>query len=161
MARRDAPTPAAGERHDVDGMAVVDPAGPAENSGENMDDHDVDDPIDRLRDAIDSGDAERVADCFTDDYTAVFPLRPADGFTGSEQVRRNWAAMFARVPGLRARVLRRASSGDELWSEWEMSGTGAAEQPVLAGPVVMTVREGKIDWARFYLSPVVGRRSGS
>ncbi|MBQ1050120.1 nuclear transport factor 2 family protein [Micromonospora sp. C51] len=115
----------------------------------------TDDPVERLRDAINSGDPDEVADCFTDDYTAVFPLRPADDFTGSEQVRRNWAAIFAGMPGLRARVLRRAMSGDELWSEWELVGPGPTDQPALAGPVVMTIRGGRISWARFYLGAVI------
>ncbi len=116
----------------------------------------MDDPIDALREAIDSGDPDRVAGCFTDDYTAVFPLRPADGFTGSEHVRATWAGIFRAMPGLRARVLRRAASGPELWSEWEMTaGGGSDDRPVLGGPVVLTVREGRIDWARFYLGPVV------
>ncbi|MEV4711564.1 hypothetical protein [Micromonospora sp. NPDC049374] len=40
-----------------------------------------DDPVERLRDALNSD----APDCFTDDYAAVFPLRPADDFTCSER----------------------------------------------------------------------------
>jgi ketosteroid isomerase-like protein len=113
------------------------------------------DPIERLRDAINSHDPQRVADCFTPDYRSETPHRPADGFTGSDRVLANWTAIFARLPDLRAQVLRRAAAGAELWSEWEMVGTGPGGAPVvMCGPVIMTTREGRIDWTRFYLSPV-------
>ncbi|GLZ50085.1 hypothetical protein Acsp06_62700 [Actinomycetospora sp. NBRC 106375] len=63
----------------------------------------------------------------------------------------NWTAIFARLPDLKAQVLRRATAGDELWSEWEMTGTA---WPTLYGPVIMTTRDGRIDWTRFWLAPV-------
>ena len=113
------------------------------------------DPIERLRDAINSHDPQRVADCFTADYRSETPHRPTEGFTGSDHVLANWTAIFARLPDLRADVLRRAAAGPELWSEWEMVGSGPDGAPALMrGPVIMTTREGRIDWTRFYLSPV-------
>jgi SnoaL-like domain len=113
------------------------------------------DPIERLRDAINSHDPQRVAACFTSDYRCETPHRPTEGFTGSDHVLANWTAIFARLPDLRAEVLRRAAAGPELWSEWEMVGSGPDGTPALmCGPVVMTIREGRIDWTRFYLSPV-------
>jgi hypothetical protein len=113
------------------------------------------DPIERLRDAINSHDPQRVADCFTSDYRSETPHRPEEGFTGSGRVLANWTAIFARLPDLRAQVLRRAAAGPELWSEWEMVGSGPDGAPALMrGPVIMTTREGRIDWTRFYLSPV-------
>lgn len=113
------------------------------------------DPIERLRQAINSHDPQRVADCFTPDYRSETPHRPSEGFTGSDRVLANWTAIFARLPDLRAQVLRRAAAGPELWSEWEMVGTGPDGAPALMrGPVIMTTRDGRIDWTRFYLSPV-------
>ncbi len=113
------------------------------------------DTIDRLREAINSHDPRRVADCFTSDYRSETPHRPAEGFTGSDRVLANWTAIFARLPDLQAQVLRRTTGGSELWSEWEMVGTGLGGVPaVMRGPVIMTVREGRIDWTRFYLSAV-------
>jgi hypothetical protein len=113
------------------------------------------DPIQRLEDAINSHDAQRVADCFTSDYRCETPHRPAEGFTGSDRVLANWTAILARLPDLRAQILRRAAAGSELWSEWEMVGSGPdGATAVMCGPVVMTARDGRIDWARFYLSPV-------
>ncbi|WP_433555977.1 nuclear transport factor 2 family protein [Pseudonocardia xinjiangensis] len=113
------------------------------------------DPIDRLHAAINSHDAQQVADCFTTDYRSELPHRPAESFTGSARVFANWTAIFDRLPDLRATVLRRAVSGSEMWSEWEMVGTGPGGAPAfMCGPVVMTTRDGRINWTRFYLSPV-------
>ncbi|MFF4402253.1 nuclear transport factor 2 family protein [Streptomyces sp. NPDC001480] len=113
------------------------------------------DAVDRLCDAINSHSAQRVADCFTADYAAEVPHRPAESFTGREQVLTNWSLIFTRVPDLKARVLRTAISGSEVWSEWEMGGTSPEGLPaLLVGPVVMTVRDDRINWTRFYVSPV-------
>ncbi|MFD5826988.1 nuclear transport factor 2 family protein [Lentzea sp. NPDC060358] len=114
------------------------------------------DPVERLREAINSHDPQRVADCFTPDYQAEIPHRPAESFVGTEQVAVNWTAILSRLPDLEARVLRRAESGGEIWSEWEMTGTGPdGAKTVLCGPAIMTVvREGKIAATRFYLAPV-------
>ncbi|WP_433195860.1 nuclear transport factor 2 family protein [Nocardia sp. CA-107356] len=113
------------------------------------------DAVGRLREAINSHSAQRVADCFTADYRAEVPHRPTDSFTGRGRVLANWTLIFTRVPDLQARVVRTAVSGSEIWSEWEMSGTSLEGLPALmVGPVVMTVRDGRIDWTRFYVSPV-------
>jgi hypothetical protein len=119
------------------------------------------DPVERLRDAINSHDPRQVADCFTADYRCEVPHRPAEGFVGSDRVSDNWAALFERLPDLNARVIRRAAAGAELWSEWEMSGTGPAGAPaLLCGPVIMTTRDGRIASTRFYLAPVAGPAAG-
>ncbi|KAA0097983.1 nuclear transport factor 2 family protein [Mycolicibacterium sp. P1-18] len=57
--------------------------------------------LDLLRDAINSGDPGRVADCFTDDYRAELPHHPERSFTGNEQVRNNWTMIFAGISDLR------------------------------------------------------------
>ena len=113
-------------------------------------------PIDRLREAINSHDPQRVADCFTPDYRCETPHRPWESFTGSDRVLANWTALLTRVPDLWAQVLRRAGSGPELWSEWELAGTGPDGKRILMrGPVVITATGGgQIDWARFYVSQV-------
>lgn len=108
--------------------------------------------LDALRDAINSGDPVRVADCFTDDYRAELPHHPERSFTGNEQVRKNWTMIFAGISDLQATVLRTARSGGEIWSEWQMTGRAADGSPVtLVGPVVLTTRDAKIAWARFYV----------
>jgi ketosteroid isomerase-like protein len=111
--------------------------------------------LDRLRDAIGSHDPARVAACFTEDYRAELPHHPERTFTGADQVRRNWMAMFSAVPDITAAVLRAAAGGAEIWAEWEMTGTAPNGVPVaFVGPVVLTTRDGRIAWARFYLDRV-------
>lgn len=111
--------------------------------------------LDRLREAIDSGDAAQVASCFTADFRAELPHHPERNFTGAEQVHANWTAIFHIAPHLTARVLRTAVNGSEIWSEWEMADVDKPGAPVVfAGPVILTTRDGKINWVRFYLDPV-------
>ena len=111
--------------------------------------------LDRLRGAIDSGDARRVADCFTDDFRAELPHHPERSFIGADRVFANWTAIFDNTPDLTAKVLRSAVNGAEIWSEWELTGADRAGRPVtFAGPVIVTTRDGQINWARFYLDPV-------
>jgi ketosteroid isomerase-like protein len=111
--------------------------------------------LDRLSDAISSGDPARVASCFTSDFRAELPQHPERNFVGAEQVRANWTAIFHNWPNLTARVLRTAVNGPEIWSEWEMTNDDKAGNPVVfAGPVILTTHDGKINWVRFYLDPV-------
>lgn len=111
--------------------------------------------LDRLREAIGSGDPTQVADCFTADFRAELPHHPERSFTGAERVQANWTAIFATAPDLTAKILRTAVNGAEVWSEWEITGVDTVGAPVtFAGPVIVTTRDGQINWARFYLDPV-------
>jgi ketosteroid isomerase-like protein len=111
--------------------------------------------LDRLREAIDSHDPARVAACFTEDFSAELPHHPGRSFTGNQRVLENWTNIFASAPDVCAAVLRWAISGDELWSEWELFEPSTDGHVVrFAGPVVMTVRDGRIATARFYLDAV-------
>jgi ketosteroid isomerase-like protein len=111
--------------------------------------------LERLRDAINSGDASRVAGCFTADFRAELPHHPERSFQGAERVAANWTAIFDKAPHLNAEILRTAASGPEIWSEWEITGLDRAGEPVtFAGPVIITTRGGHINWARFYLDTV-------
>ena len=51
----------------------------------------------QLRAAVNSHDLEALTDCFASDFVNETPLHPARSFTGSEQVRKNWAQIFAGV----------------------------------------------------------------
>ena len=64
--------------------------------------------VERLRDAINSHDAARVADCFTENYPCDMPIHPSRGFTGRARVRENYQALFAGIPNLQATVVRPA-----------------------------------------------------
>jgi hypothetical protein len=112
--------------------------------------------VERLRDAINSHDADRVADCFSENYQCDTPGHPSRGFTGRARVRENYRAIFAHVPDLRATVLRSCQDESGVWSEWEMSGTSYEGTPsVIAGVVViLSVVDERIERTRFYLDAV-------
>jgi ketosteroid isomerase-like protein len=141
------------------GTTVSTPAAPpSATEGSDMSAPTPSDPLalDRLREAINSGDPSRVADCFTADFRAELPHHPERSFTGAQRVQANWTAIFARAPHLTAKVVRTAVNGAEIWSEWEITGLDTAGAPVtFAGPVIVTTRDGRINWARFYLDPVM------
>jgi ketosteroid isomerase-like protein len=111
--------------------------------------------LDRLALAVSRHDLDALESCFAPGYRNETPAHPAQGFTGRGQVRRNWEQIFAFVPDITARVLRRCRDGEMVWSEWEMSGSrrdGTAHQ--MAGVVLFGVSDGLFSWARFYLEPV-------
>lgn len=110
---------------------------------------------DRVCEATNSHDVERVVECFTEDYVNETPAHPARGFRGHDQVRRNWTQIFAAVPDIEAKVLRSHRAGDTVWSEWEMRGTrkdGAGH--LMRGVMIFTVSGDRARAVRFYLEPV-------
>jgi ketosteroid isomerase-like protein len=111
--------------------------------------------LERLAAAVDRHDLDALEDCFAPGYRNETPAHPAQGFTGREQVRRNWEQIFTFVPDITAKALRCHCEGDVVWSEWEMTGTrrdGTAHH--MAGVILFGVRDGRFAWARFYLEPV-------
>ena len=116
--------------------------------------------LERLAAAANGHDLDALAGCFAPDYRNETPAHPDQGFTGRDQVRRNWEQIFAAVPDLTATVLR--SCGDEVvWSEWEMTGTRRDHSVhQMAGVIVFGVRDGLFSWARFYLEPVQAGGAG-
>jgi len=111
--------------------------------------------LERLAGAASRHDLDALESCFASGYRNETPAHPAQGFTGRDQVRRNWEQIFTFVPDITARVLRSCSDGEVVWSEWEMTGTrhdGTRHQ--MAGVIVFGVRDGQFSWARFYLEPV-------
>jgi hypothetical protein len=114
-------------------------------------------PIERLRDAINSRDAARIADCFTENYQCDMPLHPSRSFTGRAPVLENYRAIFARLPDLRATVLRSCQDDSGCcWSEWQMSGTSREGVPNVSTGVViiLSVVDQRIEHTRFYLDAV-------
>ena len=111
--------------------------------------------VDRLCRATNAHDLDAVVACFAPDYRNETPAHPERGFTGSEQVRKNWQQIFAMIPDLGAEVLRFAVEGDTVWSEWEHRGTRPdGSRHVMRGVVIFGVDAGVAAWARFYLEPV-------
>jgi len=111
--------------------------------------------LERLLRAVNEHDLEGTVACFADDYVNETPVHPPRGFTGNEQVRRNWSQIFAGVPDIQTRILRSDIVGDTAWTEWEMAGTrvdGLAS--LMRGVVIFGIRDDVIASARFYLEPV-------
>src|SRR5215470_12246115 len=96
--------------------------------------------LERLAAAASRRDLADMVACFAADYRNESPAHPAQGFTGRDQVRRNWEQIFTFLPDITARVLRSCSDGEAVWSEWLMTGTrpdGATQQ--MAGVVIFGV----------------------
>jgi ketosteroid isomerase-like protein len=111
--------------------------------------------VDRLHAATNAHDLAALVDCFAFDYVNETPAHPSRGFSGREQVRRNWTQIFAGVPDLHAEVVRKAVDGDLAWVEWDMGGTRRDGTPhAMRGVTVFRVVDGRAAWARFYLEPV-------
>jgi ketosteroid isomerase-like protein len=113
------------------------------------------DVVEQLLEAVNGHDVEAIVACFAEDYALESPVHPARSFRGREPIRRNWTSMLGAVPNLEARVLRRATHGDEVWTEWEMKGVrrdGGVHD--LRGVFIFLVRGGLVRSGRMYLEPV-------
>ena len=111
--------------------------------------------LDRLQQATNDHDLDALVGCFAPAYQNEAPAHPSRSFDGTGQVRANWQQIFAFVPDVRSRVLGFAVEGDEVWSEWEMSGTRVDGSPhLMRGVIVFRLRDDLAVSARFYLEPV-------
>jgi len=112
--------------------------------------------VQRLLDAVNQRDLASLVACFAEDYTNETPAHPRRGFRGREQVRRNWTRIFAEVPDVRARVVRSATDGRTVWTEWRMSGTRRSDEGAfeMTGPVIYEVVDGLIQSASLFLEPI-------
>ncbi len=64
--------------------------------------------LERLRDAQNRHDLDAFVACFDPCSHSQQPLHPDRAFVGSQQVRKNWAEVFAGVPDFRAELIRSA-----------------------------------------------------
>jgi limonene-1,2-epoxide hydrolase len=111
--------------------------------------------IERLRDAQNAHDLDAFVACFDPGYRSEQPVHPDRAFVGSDQVRTNWAEVFAGVPDFHADLLRSAADGDTGWAEWHWRGTrGDGTQLDMRGVTIFGVRDDRIAWGRLYLETV-------
>jgi hypothetical protein len=111
--------------------------------------------INRLVSALNAHDLDASAALFHADYRSSQPAHPGRTFTGREQMRANWAAMFAGIPDFRAEVLRSVNDGQTAWSEWHWSGTrtdGLAFE--MRGVTLFEIADHVIVAGRLYLEDV-------
>jgi ketosteroid isomerase-like protein len=82
-------------------------------------------------------------------------VHPDRAFVGSDQVRTNWAAVFAGVPDFRAELLRSTRQGDTGWAEWHWHGTRTdGTRLAMRGVTIFGIRDDRIVWGRLYLEDV-------
>jgi limonene-1,2-epoxide hydrolase len=111
--------------------------------------------LERLRDAQNRHDLDAFLACFDPEYRSEQPLHPGRAFVGSQQVRTNWAAVFAGVPDFHAELLRSASEGGTGWAEWHWHGTRLdGTRLEMRGVTVFGIRSDRIVWGRLYLEDV-------
>ena len=111
--------------------------------------------VERLQQAVSDRDLAALVACFAAGYRNETPAHPQRGFTGREQVRRNWEQIFAAIPDLTAEVLHIVVDGDTVWTEWEHRGTRPdGSRHLMRGVIIFGVTDGLASWARFYLEPV-------
>ena len=110
----------------------------------------------RLSAAMNAHDLDAFVNLFSADYRSEQPAHPNRAFRGADQVRENWAAVFAGVPDLVADLLTSASAGDGVEiGEWSWHGTHAdGADFAMRGVIVAGVKDERIDWARLYMEPV-------
>jgi ketosteroid isomerase-like protein len=111
--------------------------------------------IERLVAAMNDHDLDRMVALFHPDYDSRQPAHPGRAFTGREQVRANWAAMFAGVPDFRAEVVRSVQDGELNWSEWAWHGSRSDGQPFeVRGVTLFEIRDGLIASGTLYVEDV-------
>jgi ketosteroid isomerase-like protein len=111
--------------------------------------------VERLSAAMNARDIDAFVACFAEDYDSEQPAHPDRAFTGRDQVRANWSAIFEGVPDFSAELVSAATDEDIEWSEWRWRGTQADGTKLdMAGVMVVGVRDGLLQWARLYVEPV-------
>ena len=125
------------------------------DEADEADEADVRALLARLHAAMNRHALDDFVACFDEAYDSEQQAHPDRRFVGREQVRRNWAEMFAGIPDFRAEVLREAVSGDEAWVEWRWTGTRAdGARFEVCGVAIFGVAGGRLRWARLYVEPV-------
>jgi ketosteroid isomerase-like protein len=106
--------------------------------------------VSRFVEAANRHDIDGIYACVHPEFDSIQPCFPSRNFTGADQVRKNWKAIFDAEPGFRLTVLRSARSANTVWVE--LHGAGNATQ--VAGIFILGIEGGKIRWARVYSGPV-------
>lgn len=113
------------------------------------------DLIERIVEAENSHDADKVAGLVAKDYRSETPIHPERNFTGREQVRENWQAVFESTPDLNAELVRSTVDGDTIWTEWHLTGTQTDGTDLdMKGVGIWGVEDGLLQWGRIYMEPV-------
>lgn len=113
------------------------------------------DVVERLTAALNRHDLEGAVALLHEDYRSEQPAHPGRAFVGRQQMRANWAAMFAGIPDFQAEQTRSVRDGDTVWSEWRWTGTRADGEPFeVRGVTLFEVRDDLISAGTLYLEDV-------
>jgi len=114
------------------------------------------DTMARLRDAVNAHDTTAMVELIAPEYRSEQPAHPNRGFSGRDQVHKNWSTLFAGVPDLTVDVLRSLDDGSTAWSEWEFRGHHTDGSVFNERGVVLfgLGDDGKITWGRLYMEVV-------
>jgi ketosteroid isomerase-like protein len=111
--------------------------------------------LERLRDAMNDHDAQRVASLFAEDYQSAQPLHPSRGFGGSNQVLENWSSVFEGVPDFRSELISWSAGDGVEWGEWSWHGHHVDGSTfAMRGVTILVVRNGLVAEGRLYMEPV-------
>ena len=111
--------------------------------------------LERLRHAMNSHDARRLASLFAEDYQSAQPVHPGRAFGGRAQVLENWSSVFDGVPDFASELVASAADGDTEWGEWDWRGHHADGSAfAMRGTTILVVRDGLITRGRLYMEPV-------
>jgi ketosteroid isomerase-like protein len=117
--------------------------------------------INRLLKAGNEHDLSSFVACMSEDYKSEQPVHPDRAFQGRDQVRKNWSAIFEQIPDLRMELLNAAVQGNQVWTEWQWSGTRRDDSPFnLRGVTIFTVQGDEITAGRLYMEAVQGDGAG-
>lgn len=101
--------------------------------------------------AIARHDPDAVAACFAEDYEDKAPARQGEVVRGRDEVRANFARMFASMPNINATIIQLAEREDEVWMEWRMSGTRDDGTTMdFVGVNIFGAADGTFRWGRIY-----------
>jgi len=111
--------------------------------------------LDRLITATNTHDLDALVDCFAVDYELTDPVHPVRSFTGSAQVRKNWATLFAAMPDVHLDVGQQIATADGFWMECSQLGT-RRDGVRLDGRMVFIakVEDDRISSAHIYVAQV-------
>jgi ketosteroid isomerase-like protein len=111
--------------------------------------------LERLRDAQNSHDAERLAAFFAEDYASTQPLHGSRAFVGRRQVLQNWTAVFEGVPDFVSELLSYSIDGNTEWGEWYWHGRHLDRSPfAMRGVTILVIRDDLVAEGRLYMEPV-------
>jgi ketosteroid isomerase-like protein len=111
--------------------------------------------LERLQAAQNQHDLDAFVDCFDPDYHSEQPVHPDRVFSGRDQVRKNWSAIFSSTPDFRSELLQTAYDGDTGWGEWRWFGTHTdGTRFEMRGVAIFGFKDHRITWGRLYMEPV-------